>query len=103
MALYFFDSSALAKRYVHEQGSVWLRLTTVFSKLHRAKGSQWKIPMRIERPAGDAWILCKSLAFLDHFAPKLGAWRQVKGSMDSPTGKCAAMGRGGHARPRQTS
>jgi predicted nucleic acid-binding protein len=28
MALYFFDSSALAKRYVHEQGSVWVRETT---------------------------------------------------------------------------
>jgi uncharacterized protein len=28
MALYFFDSSALVKRYVHEQGSVWVRETT---------------------------------------------------------------------------
>jgi uncharacterized protein len=28
MALYFFDSSALAKRFVHEQGSVWVRETT---------------------------------------------------------------------------
>jgi hypothetical protein len=25
MALYFFDSSALVKRYVHESGSVWVR------------------------------------------------------------------------------
>jgi predicted nucleic acid-binding protein len=29
MALYFFDSSALVKRYVREQGSVWVRETTV--------------------------------------------------------------------------
>jgi uncharacterized protein len=28
MALYFIDSSALVKRYVHEQGSVWVRETT---------------------------------------------------------------------------
>ena len=26
MALYFFDSSALVKRYVHEQGSVWANM-----------------------------------------------------------------------------
>jgi hypothetical protein len=28
IALYFFDSSALVKRYVHEHGSVWVRETT---------------------------------------------------------------------------
>jgi len=28
IALYFFDSSALVKRYVHERGSVWVRDTT---------------------------------------------------------------------------
>jgi predicted nucleic acid-binding protein len=28
MALYFFDSSALVKRFVHEQGSGWVRETT---------------------------------------------------------------------------
>ena len=28
MALYFFDSSALVKRYVHERGSGWVRDTT---------------------------------------------------------------------------
>jgi predicted nucleic acid-binding protein len=28
MALYFFDSSALVKCYVHEQGSVWVREIT---------------------------------------------------------------------------
>ena len=28
MALYFFDSSALVKRYVHEQGSMRVRETT---------------------------------------------------------------------------
>jgi predicted nucleic acid-binding protein len=28
MALYFFGSSALVKRYVHEQGTVWVRETT---------------------------------------------------------------------------
>jgi predicted nucleic acid-binding protein len=29
MALYFFDSSALMKRYVREQDSVWVRETIV--------------------------------------------------------------------------
>lgn len=28
MALYFFDSSALVKRYVHERGSAWVREAT---------------------------------------------------------------------------
>jgi predicted nucleic acid-binding protein len=34
MALYFFDSSALVKRYVHEQGSVWVRETTASVSSH---------------------------------------------------------------------
>lgn len=34
MALYFFDSSALAKRFVHEQGSVWVRETTASVSSH---------------------------------------------------------------------
>ena len=34
MALYFFDSSALVKRYVHEQGSVWVRGTTANASGH---------------------------------------------------------------------
>ena len=34
MALYFFDSSALVKRYVHEQGSVWVRETAAHASGH---------------------------------------------------------------------
>jgi uncharacterized protein len=34
MALYFFDSSALVKRYVHEEGSVWVRETTANASGH---------------------------------------------------------------------
>ena len=34
MALYFFDSSALVKRYVHERGSVWVRETTASPRGH---------------------------------------------------------------------
>ena len=34
MALYFFDSSALVKRYVHETGSVWVRDTTASASGH---------------------------------------------------------------------
>lgn len=34
MALYFFDSSALVKRYVHEHGSVWVRETTASPRGH---------------------------------------------------------------------
>ena len=34
MALYFFDSSALVKRYVHEQGSTWVRDTTATASEH---------------------------------------------------------------------
>ena len=34
MALYFFDSSALVKRYVHEQGSAWVRETTAIASDH---------------------------------------------------------------------
>ena len=34
MALYFFDSSALVKRYVHERGSVWVRDTTASPRGH---------------------------------------------------------------------
>jgi uncharacterized protein len=34
MALYFFDSSALVKQYVHEQGSVWVRETTASVSSH---------------------------------------------------------------------
>jgi predicted nucleic acid-binding protein len=34
MALYFFDSSALVKRYVHEPGSVWVRHTTASASGH---------------------------------------------------------------------
>jgi predicted nucleic acid-binding protein len=34
MALYFFDSSALVKRYVHEQGSMWVRETTAGASGH---------------------------------------------------------------------
>ena len=34
MALYFFDSSALVKRYVHEPGSVWVRETTASASGH---------------------------------------------------------------------
>jgi hypothetical protein len=34
MALYFFDSSALVKRYVHETGSVWVRDTTAGASGH---------------------------------------------------------------------
>ena len=34
MALYFFDSSALVKRYVHERGSVWVRDTTASTRGH---------------------------------------------------------------------
>jgi predicted nucleic acid-binding protein len=34
MALYFFDSSALVKRYVHERGSGWVRDTTASPRGH---------------------------------------------------------------------
>lgn len=34
MALYFFDSSALVKRYVHEQGSVWVHEVTASASGH---------------------------------------------------------------------
>ena len=34
MALYFFDSSALVKRYVHEQGSAWVREITATASKH---------------------------------------------------------------------
>ena len=34
MALYFFDSSALVKRYVHERGSMWVRETTAATSGH---------------------------------------------------------------------
>jgi hypothetical protein len=34
-ALYCFDSSALVKRYVHEQGRVWVRGTTANASGHR--------------------------------------------------------------------
>ena len=34
MALYFFDSSALVKRYVHEPASVWVRHTTASASGH---------------------------------------------------------------------
>ena len=34
MALYFFDSSALVKRYVHESGRVWVRDTTASASGH---------------------------------------------------------------------
>jgi predicted nucleic acid-binding protein len=34
MALYFFDSSALVKRYVHESGSVWVRDITASASGH---------------------------------------------------------------------
>jgi hypothetical protein len=34
MALYFFDSSALVKRYVHEPGSLWVRTTTASASGH---------------------------------------------------------------------
>jgi predicted nucleic acid-binding protein len=34
MALYFFDSSALVKRYVHEQGSSWVREITASASGH---------------------------------------------------------------------
>lgn len=39
MALYFFDSGALVKRYVREQGSVWVRETTASASgglIHRS-------------------------------------------------------------------
>jgi hypothetical protein len=34
MALYFFDSSALGKRYVHAQGSGWVREITASASSH---------------------------------------------------------------------
>jgi predicted nucleic acid-binding protein len=34
MALYFFDSSALVKRYVHEHGSAWVREATAGASGH---------------------------------------------------------------------
>jgi predicted nucleic acid-binding protein len=34
MALYFFDSSSLAKRNVHERGSLWVRETTAATSGH---------------------------------------------------------------------
>jgi uncharacterized protein len=34
MALSFFDSRALVKRYVHESGSVWVRKTTASTSGH---------------------------------------------------------------------
>ena len=34
MALYFFDSSALVKRYVHESGSLWVCDTTASASGH---------------------------------------------------------------------
>jgi predicted nucleic acid-binding protein len=34
MALYFFDSSALVKRYVHEQGSLWVHEVTASASGH---------------------------------------------------------------------
>jgi uncharacterized protein len=34
LALYFFDSSALVKRYVHEQGSRWVREITASASGH---------------------------------------------------------------------
>jgi predicted nucleic acid-binding protein len=53
MALYFFDSSALVKRYVHEQVSTWVRETTATASEHLlhlsllACGSRKPVPIEI--------------------------------------------------------
>ena len=46
MALYFFDSSALVKRYVREQGSVWVRKTVEEDVIQRAVALMNTYPLR---------------------------------------------------------
>jgi predicted nucleic acid-binding protein len=41
MALFFFDSSALVRRYVQEQGSVWVREITANTMRQSSQVVMW--------------------------------------------------------------